>query len=106
MGTDAGVVDQQRDAGVLAQSAFYQGALGGVAEVGSKGIDALSGLRRQAQGQRAEPCSIPRNKDEVVAAAGQALGVEGANAGGGAGDQRGSEGGGGSGHCRLQGGFW
>ena len=58
-------------------------------QVRNQDLHRTAGFCPQALGQRVQPGFIPRHQDQVVAAAGQAVGVDGADAGRRAGDQRG-----------------
>ena len=84
---DAGVVDQHGDGGVVAQALFDAQQVGPGGQVGGQDVDRAAGFGAEVFGQGAEAGGVARDEDEVVAAAGQAVGIDGADAGGGAGDE-------------------
>ncbi|MNQ72578.1 hypothetical protein D3C85_872860 [compost metagenome] len=83
----ARVVDQDADTCVIAQSSFKGGQVGGACQVGLQHFDGHIACLAQARGQVIQARLVARNEDEVVATAGEALGVGGADAAGGTGDE-------------------
>ena len=61
-----------------------------VVEVGRDRLDGAAGLPLQPLRQGAEPGLVAGNQDQVIAAPGEPVGIDFADAGGGAGDQGGT----------------
>ena len=91
-GRDAGIIDQQGDVGVVAQHGLHRGALCRVGEVGRQQLYGAPGLGGQAGRERLQLRGVAGHQDEVVAALGQTVGIDGADASGGAGDEGRAEG--------------
>jgi hypothetical protein len=87
---EASVIDQHRDAGVRAQRRLDPRQIRPAVEVRCDRLDRPAGLARQAFGQSREPLAVAGDKDQVVAAPRETIGVDGADARRGAGDKRGS----------------
>jgi DNA-binding HxlR family transcriptional regulator len=85
----AGIVDEQGDGGVFTEAGGDGGDIGGVGEIGAQHGDGAAGLLAQACGERLQPGGVTRDEDEVVTAPGEPVGIDGADAGGRAGDERG-----------------
>jgi hypothetical protein len=90
-GAEAGVIDQHGDAAVAGQTLLDAAQVGAHAEVGGDGLDPAAGLasNRAASGQLG---GVARHQDQVVATAGQTVGVDSADARGSAGNQCGFHG--------------
>jgi hypothetical protein len=86
-GAHAGVVHQHGDGRVRPQPRLHPAEVGGVGEVGRQDLYAPAGVPRQLSGQCLQLGTVPGDEDQVVAAPRQAVRVDGADAGGGAGDQ-------------------
>ena len=83
--------------GVGAQQRFDAAEIGLVVEIGRDDVDRAAGLVGETLCQSVEALAVARHQDQVVAAPGEAIGIDGADAGGSAGDE-GSAFGAGSGH--------
>ncbi len=80
-------VDEDPDAGVIAQTRLDGGQLAGLCEVGLEDIDGDSMGLAQTSRQGVQSRLVAGDQHEVMAALREALGVGGADAGGGAGDE-------------------
>jgi hypothetical protein len=89
MGQEAGVVDQNADAVVLAQPPLDTPQVGLVGQVGLHDVHAHARLAAQAIGELLHAGDIARHQNNVMATAGETVGVNGANAGRSAGDKHG-----------------
>ena len=89
-GSDAGVVDQHRDARVALEQHLDLRQVDRVEQVRGDGFDRTAGARGDVLRERAQPVCAARHEDEVVAGTGEPIGVDRADAGGRAGDQRGA----------------
>jgi hypothetical protein len=69
---------------------FHAGQIGLVAQIGGEHLDRAAGLVRNLCGQRLQLVLVAGDEDEIVATGGKAVGVDGADAGGGAGDEGGA----------------
>ncbi|MNN54466.1 hypothetical protein D3C81_1692830 [compost metagenome] len=87
----ARVVDQDADAGIVAQAGFHVGQIGALGEVGRQDVYRDPSVLAQAGGQGFQARRVARDQHQVVAAAGEAFGVDGADAAGGAGDEDGGK---------------
>ncbi len=92
-GGHAGVVDQDRDGGVGRQSSLDPGQVRLGVEVCGRHLDLDAGLGAQASREVFQAINIAGDQDQVVATLGQAVSIDGADAGGRAGDQGGALGG-------------
>jgi hypothetical protein len=90
VGAHPGVVHQQGDAGVPAQHVFHGGQRGRLVQVGHQHLDRAAGAVADVARQVVQALAVAGHQHQVVAAAGQAVGVEGADARGGAGDEGGA----------------
>jgi hypothetical protein len=92
LGTDAGVVDKQGDAFVVSQPRLDGSHCRPVRKISGQDAYFNSGLPRQFFRQRPQPLRIARNEDQIVAALGETVGIGGADAGRGTGDEGSSKG--------------
>lgn len=83
------VVDEDANLRVIAQPRFDFRALARVGQIRGQYIDRYSGLAAQALGKLLHPRHIAGNQHEVMAPPPETLGIGGADAGGGAGDENG-----------------
>ena len=84
---DASVVDQDADAGIVAQSGFNGSQVAALGEVGRKNVDGNAGVVALALGQCVQPPLVARDQYQIVAAASKTFGLNGTDAAGGAGDE-------------------
>ena len=75
-----GIVDQHRDAGVGAQQCFDALEIGLVVEIGCDDLDGSAGLVGETLCQIVEALAIARHQDQIVAAPGEAVGIDSADA--------------------------
>jgi hypothetical protein len=88
----SGIVDEDPDAGVVAQPRLDRCKLVGLGEVGLDDVDRHASFHADGR-QGLHSCHVTGNQHEVVPAAREALGIGGSDAGGGAGDEDGRTGG-------------
>ena len=81
---------------VLLETRLDLASVGCIGEVGRQHLGSDSGLVLEPCGERFELGPVARHQDEIVAAPGQPVGIDGADARGGAGDE-----GGAIDHCEL-----
>jgi hypothetical protein len=86
-GADAGVVDQGGDALVVAQHLLHPGEVGAIGQVGGQDLDLAARLGGDPAGHGVQPRAVAGDQDQVVAALGQPVGIDRADAGRSAGDQ-------------------
>ena len=79
-GRNARIVDQHRDAGVGAQPRFDAPEIGLVVEIRGDDVDAPAGLVGELLCQIVEALAVARHQDQIVAAPGEAIGIDGADA--------------------------
>jgi hypothetical protein len=79
-GGDAGIVDEHGDGLVFPEGLLHLREIRLVVEVGRQQSDRASGLPRQADGERLEPCLVTGHQDEVIAALCETIGIDGADA--------------------------
>ena len=84
-GSGAGIVDEHRDDRIIPERLFPVRDVRLIVEIGRQGSDRASGLPRQAAGDRLEPCLVSAHQDEVIAALCETIGIDSADAPGGAG---------------------
>ncbi len=60
-------------------------------KIGDEQVDSAAGRGAQRLRQRFEPGAVAGNEDEIIAAAGKAVGIDGADAGGCTGHDGGAE---------------
>ncbi|CAI8784070.1 hypothetical protein EMIT0373P_11618 [Pseudomonas chlororaphis] len=83
----AGVIDEDADTGVVAQTAFNGCQITELGQVRRNDIDGDVVFAAQAGCKCVQACLVSGNQYEIVAALREAFGVDGANAGGGASDE-------------------
>src|SRR6267143_1671552 len=86
-GCDAGVVDEHADARIASHRGFDRCEIRLVIEIRWQRSNRASGLTRQTLGERLERCLAAGHEDEVVATLCETVGIDGADAPGGAGDE-------------------
>jgi hypothetical protein len=86
-GADASVVDEHADRLLIPQRALYLREIRLVIEVCRHQSDRASGLARQAGGEVLQPPLGAGDQDEVVSPLCETVGIDGADASGGAGDE-------------------
>ena len=87
----SGIVHQQPDALVVAEPRLDTREICRDGQVGGQHIDRNRGLGAQARGQCFHAIRVACHQDEIMATMGQTVGVGGADAGRGAGDQGSSQ---------------
>jgi len=88
--SDSRIIDEYGDAGVTAQHLFDLSEIRLVVQVGDDDRDGTPGVIAEASRQCIEPFSIARDEDEVMSAPCQPVGIDRADAGRSARDQRGA----------------
>ena len=89
-GANTSVVDEQGDFGVGLQDVLHAPEVGRGREVGFDRLHLSAGVVDDPARQRSEPLAVPRHKNEVIAALREAIGVDRADPGRGAGDEGGA----------------
>ena len=85
-GGHAGIVQEQGDISVLFKALFDEGSAGAGGEVGGQDVDGDAGGAAEFCGERVQAGRVPRGENEVMAAMGETVRIDGADAGGCAGD--------------------
>ncbi|MNP04579.1 hypothetical protein D3C76_964980 [compost metagenome] len=83
----AGVIDEDADTGVVAQAAFNGCQIAELGQVRRNHLDGDAVCVAQSGCKCVQTCLVSGDQYQIVAALREALGVDGANAGGGAGDE-------------------
>ena len=78
---NAGIVQQQGDRRVAGQAVLHACEVRGFGEIGRQHVYRAPGLGAERRRQGFEAAGIAGNQDEIVAAVGQPVGVDGADAG-------------------------
>ena len=78
---------ERLDRRVVAQLGLDRFEIGGLGEIGAQHLDADAGLALQPLGERFEPRAVARHEHEIMAALGETVGVDRADAGRRAGDE-------------------
>jgi hypothetical protein len=89
---DPGIVDQGPDLGVVVEARFDGGQVARLDEIGGEHINGDAGFLAQAGRKRIEANLVASNQHEVVATACETLGISGADAARGTGDEDGGTG--------------
>ena len=77
VGGDAGVVDQQRDLRIVRQFLLDLSQVDVIRQVGLQHLDLAARRGREAVGQLLQLLAVAGDDDEIVAALGEAVGVDG-----------------------------
>ncbi|GGZ39641.1 hypothetical protein GCM10011273_27850 [Asticcacaulis endophyticus] len=77
----AGIVDEHADIMVIAQACFYGREIIKIGEIGLKDVDCNAGLFAQTGGDVVQSGPIAGNKNEVMPAACETIGIDGTNTG-------------------------
>ncbi len=85
------VIDQDADTGVLSQTSFQRSEVGGLCQVGLKHLHGHAVFLAQLCSQCFQARVVARHQHQVMATAGEALGIGSTDAGGGASDQNSGE---------------
>ena len=86
---DAGIVDEDADAVVVAQAVFDPRQVGAVREIGAHNVDLDPGLGAQARSEFLQPRLIAGDQNKIMPAPGKTVGVGRSDSGRCAGDENG-----------------
>ena len=87
---DTGIVEEQGDAGVGPEHLLDARQVDALGEVGSQDFDRTAGPVGEPHRERGQTLDVAGDEDQVVAATGEAIRVDGADAGGSTGNQCGA----------------
>lgn len=85
----SGIVDEYPDAGIVAQPGFHRRQVGRLRKVGLKDVDRYAMVLMQTGTENFHSRRVPGNEHQIMPASREALGIGGADAGGGAGNEDG-----------------
>ena len=83
----SGIVDENPDAGVIAQPRLYRCKLGRLRKISLDDVDRNASFLTEPGSQCLHSCHVTGNQHEVVSAAGEPFGIGSSDARGGAGDE-------------------